>query len=141
MSQAAPLISRPIPIGKDWSDHNGHLNMAFYSVVFDRGADCETPSLHTDVSGPRVAGFPIDIAERIAAMRPAYAALPLRAGRGIAIKRKGHQAERLIAGRPGRGGARHEPGSCAELECDISLSAQQHKSTCLSISVTRQAFP
>lgn len=160
MSQAVPLVSRPIPIEKDWIDYNGHLNMAFYNVIFDRGADeafealglgphyaatrrftvytaeahvcylrelhfgdpvtvsfqlldhdakrlrayqeivhpegwtaasCETLSLHIDKSGPKVAAFPADIAERIAAMQAAHAALPLpeRAGRGIAVKRNG----------------------------------------------------
>ncbi len=28
-----------IPIEKEWIDYNGHLNMAYYNVVFDRGGD------------------------------------------------------------------------------------------------------
>ena len=31
--------SVPIPIEKEWIDYNGHLNMAYYNVVFDRGGD------------------------------------------------------------------------------------------------------
>ncbi|NTS29676.1 (3S)-malyl-CoA thioesterase [Phyllobacterium sp. YR620] len=31
--------SAPIPIEKEWIDYNGHLNMAYYNVVFDRGGD------------------------------------------------------------------------------------------------------
>ncbi|MGH6861814.1 MAG: thioesterase family protein [Phyllobacterium sp.] len=31
--------SAPIDIEKDWIDYNGHLNMAYYNVVFDRGGD------------------------------------------------------------------------------------------------------
>ncbi|RCS24481.1 thioesterase [Phyllobacterium salinisoli] len=31
--------SAPIAIEKEWIDYNGHLNMAYYNVVFDRGGD------------------------------------------------------------------------------------------------------
>lgn len=31
--------SAPIEIEKEWIDYNGHLNMAYYNVVFDRGGD------------------------------------------------------------------------------------------------------
>lgn len=31
--------STPIAIEKEWIDYNGHLNMAYYNVVFDRGGD------------------------------------------------------------------------------------------------------
>ena len=36
---AAPFVSRVMPIEKDWIDYNGHLNMAYYNVIFDRGGD------------------------------------------------------------------------------------------------------
>ena len=146
-------------IEKDWIDYNGHLNMAYYNVIFDRGSDevfemlgigpsyarerkltiytaevhvcyvqelhlgdrvtvsfqlldhdekrlrayqeirhadgwlaatSESLSLHVDMAGPKVAPFPADIAEKIAAMRAAHAALPMpeRAGRSIGIRRK-----------------------------------------------------
>jgi acyl-CoA thioester hydrolase len=35
----APLVSRIMDIEKDWIDYNGHLNMAYYNVLFDRGSD------------------------------------------------------------------------------------------------------
>lgn len=35
----APHISRIMEIEADWIDYNGHLNMAYYNVLFDRGAD------------------------------------------------------------------------------------------------------
>ena len=35
----APFVSRVMEIEKDWIDYNGHLNMAFYNVLFDRAAD------------------------------------------------------------------------------------------------------
>jgi acyl-CoA thioester hydrolase len=36
---AGPFISRVMGIQKDWIDYNGHLNMAYYNVLFDRCAD------------------------------------------------------------------------------------------------------
>ncbi len=159
MTQPAPFVSRLMEIEKDWIDYNGHLNMAYYNVLFDRCSDdafemmglgpnyardrrmttytaevhvcyvrelhldhrvtvtfqlldhddkrlrayqeirhadgwlaatSESLSLHIDMSGPRVAPFPADVLEKVAAMRAAHAALPMpeRAGRSIGIKRK-----------------------------------------------------
>ncbi|UUP16112.1 thioesterase family protein [Nitratireductor thuwali] len=34
-----PHISRPFQIETDWIDYNGHMNMAYYNVLFDRAAD------------------------------------------------------------------------------------------------------
>ncbi|TIQ11783.1 MAG: thioesterase, partial [Mesorhizobium sp.] len=39
MSTPAPFVSPPMAIEKDWIDYNGHLNMAFYNVLFDRCSD------------------------------------------------------------------------------------------------------
>ena len=39
MSIPAPLVSRVMEIEKDWIDYNGHLNMAYYNVLFDRCSD------------------------------------------------------------------------------------------------------
>ena len=33
------LWSQPMTIEPEWIDYNGHLNMAYYNVLFDRGAD------------------------------------------------------------------------------------------------------
>jgi acyl-CoA thioester hydrolase len=35
----APFVSRVMEIEKEWIDYNGHLNMAFYNVLFDRCSD------------------------------------------------------------------------------------------------------
>ncbi len=35
----APLISPTQFVIDDWIDYNGHLNMAFYNVIFDRAVD------------------------------------------------------------------------------------------------------
>ena len=39
MSITAPFISSVMEIRPDWIDYNGHMNMAFYNVLFDRCAD------------------------------------------------------------------------------------------------------
>ena len=36
---AAPVICPAEKVIADWIDYNGHLNMAFYSVIFDHGVD------------------------------------------------------------------------------------------------------
>ncbi len=39
MTAAAPFVSRVMKVEKDWIDYNGHLNMAYYNVLFDRCSD------------------------------------------------------------------------------------------------------
>lgn len=153
-----PFISSVMEILPEWIDFNGHLNMAYYPLLFDRGADefyrsmglgpgyaetrkhttysaefhvCylrelhlgarvqvynwildhdqkrfhgwqeirhedgwtaatgEGMALHIDMSGPRVAPMPEDIAANVdaAALRHAYPGRPERAGRVIGIRR------------------------------------------------------
>ena len=35
----APFLSTPMSIKPEWIDYNGHLNMAYYNVLFDEGVD------------------------------------------------------------------------------------------------------
>ena len=35
----APFISSPMRIEPQWIDYNGHLNVAYYNVLFDRAVD------------------------------------------------------------------------------------------------------
>jgi acyl-CoA thioester hydrolase len=35
----APFVSSIMEIRKDWIDYNGHLNMAYYNVLFDQCSD------------------------------------------------------------------------------------------------------
>lgn len=35
----APFRSSVMTVKPDWIDYNGHLNMAYYNVLFDQGAD------------------------------------------------------------------------------------------------------
>jgi len=37
--ETALLRSRELRVLPEWIDYNGHLNMAFYNVLFDRGVD------------------------------------------------------------------------------------------------------
>jgi acyl-CoA thioester hydrolase len=39
MTFATPFISTPMAVEEQWLDFNGHLNMAYYNVLFDRGVD------------------------------------------------------------------------------------------------------
>ena len=39
MTIPAPFVSRVMEIEKNWIDYNGHLNMAYYNVLFDRCSD------------------------------------------------------------------------------------------------------
>lgn len=39
MLDNAPCISNVLKIEEDWIDYNGHLNMAYYTVLFDRASD------------------------------------------------------------------------------------------------------
>ena len=36
---AAPFMSSPYRVEDQWIDYNGHFNMAYYSVIFDRAGD------------------------------------------------------------------------------------------------------
>ncbi|MBH5400366.1 thioesterase family protein [Bradyrhizobium sp. CNPSo 4010] len=152
---AAPFRASIMQIEPQWIDYNGHLNMAYYNVMFDRAidqlwlelgigpgymkerggstftAEChvrylreihfgdpvqifvwlldaddkrlhtfeemrhagegwlsatsENMSLHMDMNARRVAPFPPDISERIAAITKAHAALPRPVGIGRSV--------------------------------------------------------
>lgn len=38
-TSAVPFRSAPLRVEEQWIDYNGHLNMAYYNVLFDRGID------------------------------------------------------------------------------------------------------
>jgi len=39
MSLAAPFVSSIYKVEDEWIDYNGHFNMAYYNVIFDRASD------------------------------------------------------------------------------------------------------
>lgn len=55
MAAQTPYKSSTFGIEKDWIDYNGHLNMAYYNVLFDRAVDeaCETLGMGPDYAGTR----------------------------------------------------------------------------------------
>jgi acyl-CoA thioester hydrolase len=78
-------------------DHDSKRLRAYQEIRHQEGwlaATSESLSLHVDMSGPKVAPFPPDILARIGAMREAHAGLaaPERAGRSIAMRRRGRAA-------------------------------------------------
>ena len=34
-----PFTTPPMPVREEWADYNGHLNMAYYHVLFDNALD------------------------------------------------------------------------------------------------------
>lgn len=39
MTAPAPFVSSDMEVDKAWIDYNGHMNMAYYNVLFDRCGD------------------------------------------------------------------------------------------------------
>lgn len=39
MSQGMPYVTTGLKVEPEWIDYNGHLNMAYYNVLFDLGVD------------------------------------------------------------------------------------------------------
>jgi acyl-CoA thioester hydrolase len=39
MKFPAPFVSSPFTVEDQWIDYNGHFNMAYYNVLFDRASD------------------------------------------------------------------------------------------------------
>ncbi len=35
----APFVSSPMKVAREWVDYNGHLNMAYYTLLFDRALE------------------------------------------------------------------------------------------------------
>ncbi|WP_273500732.1 thioesterase family protein [Paracoccus sphaerophysae] len=49
---SGPFVSAPMPVRPEWADYNGHLNMAYYHVLFDTALDVVLEPLGL---GPEVA--------------------------------------------------------------------------------------
>src|SRR6516225_9303180 len=115
----APFISSPMRVDPAWIDYNGHLNMAYYNVLFDRAVDevyelldfdlkrlhyfeelhhaeqgwlsatSENMALHVDVAAIKTVPFPDTVAKRLAQMKAAHAGLPMPDGAGRRIAMPG----------------------------------------------------
>ena len=53
----APHRSRPMTVEPQWIDYNGHLNMAYYNVLFDQGADDLFAEFGIGPDYPKTRGF------------------------------------------------------------------------------------
>jgi acyl-CoA thioester hydrolase len=63
MSQPAPFVSRAMDIEQAWIDYNGHLNMAYYNVLFDRCSDEAFEAMGLGPDYARTRGLTIYTAE------------------------------------------------------------------------------
>lgn len=63
MTIAAPFVSRVMAIEKEWIDYNGHLNMAYYNVLFDRATDDAFELMGLGPNYPKERGLTIYTAE------------------------------------------------------------------------------
>ncbi|WP_435138104.1 thioesterase family protein [Pseudopelagicola sp. nBUS_19] len=52
----APCLSGPLQLEEEWIDYNGHLNMAYYNVLFDRGLEQVWEKLGFDYTYRRETG-------------------------------------------------------------------------------------
>ena len=60
---SSPYLTAPMGLQQDWIDYNGHLNMAFYNVLFDRGCDTAFEELGLGPDIARQTGMTIYTAE------------------------------------------------------------------------------
>lgn len=87
-----PFTSPPMQVREEWTDYNGHLNMAYYHLLFDRAVDAALVPLGL---GPQVA------AETGASVFTAQAQVhylrELRAGDSVVVDTRlvAHDAKRL----------------------------------------------
>ena len=54
---STPHISRIMEVVPEWIDYNGHMNMAFYSALFDRAADEFYDQIGIGASYAKTRGF------------------------------------------------------------------------------------
>ena len=59
MTQALPFRSPDQQLKPEWIDYNGHLNMAYYSVLFDNGIDGMRSVIDVSGDGPNNMGPPV----------------------------------------------------------------------------------
>lgn len=63
MTEIRPRRSSPLSIRPEWIDYNGHLNLAYYHVLFDQGADEDLAALGLGADYARSRGMTTYVAE------------------------------------------------------------------------------
>ena len=82
----APFVSSVMQVEPGWIDYNGHLNMAYYNVLFDRAVDEAYELLGCGIAyleQTRHSTFTAEVHVRY--LRELHAGDPVRAGGGAAI--------------------------------------------------------
>src|SRR2546430_2256042 len=69
-----PLELYRTAIRPEWVDYNGHMNVAYYVLVFDKGTDLLFRRV--DLAGPRACPSPPEARRAIAALLAEQAPLP-----------------------------------------------------------------
>lgn len=63
MTQTAPFVAPAAHVESAWIDYNGHMNMAYYNVLFDRGADRAFETIGLSEAYVKKTGFSFFVAE------------------------------------------------------------------------------
>jgi acyl-CoA thioester hydrolase len=89
---AAPFVSSIMRVEDAWIDYNGHLNMAYYNVLFDRAVDELFDVLGVGAAYLKENGHSTFTAEvHVRYLRELHAADPVR----VAVQLLGYDAKRL----------------------------------------------
>jgi acyl-CoA thioester hydrolase len=88
----SPFVSSVMRVEPDWIDYNGHLNMAYYNVLFDRAVDEAYDLIGIGASYVKLAQRSLYTAEvHIRYLRELHAGDPVR----VTFQLIGHDAKRL----------------------------------------------
>ncbi|WP_220443740.1 thioesterase family protein [Paracoccus luteus] len=89
---SAPFLTAPMTVEEGWTDYNGHLNMAYYHVLFDRALDVVLGPLGL---GPQVAAA--DGVSVFTAQAQVHYLRELNAGDRVTVETRliAHDAKRL----------------------------------------------
>jgi acyl-CoA thioesterase FadM len=98
---SAAIVCPEQSVQEAWIDYNGHMNMAFYNLVFDQcldfvfdqlgigAATSEQLALHVDMASRKTAPFPDEICSRLGQLMESHRGLnvPDQVGHVIGIPR------------------------------------------------------
>ena len=88
----APFTSPPLEVRAEWTDYNGHLNMAYYGVLFDNALDVALAPLGLGPEVARKTGASV-----FTAQAQVHYLRELHAGDRVIVETRliGHDAKRL----------------------------------------------
>lgn len=121
MTFDAPIICPPAQVESDWIDYNGHMNMAFYNVVFDRGLDAIFDLLGVGEAYARTGGSCFTVEAHVTYIQELNEHDPLR----VEYQLLGYDTKRI-----------HSLSACTTQRKAIS---QQHQNRCRCMSAWQRA--